>query len=82
MRAYSVLVERDPDSDDELYIVTVPALPGCFSQGRSIDEALDRAREAIEGHIATLVDVGEPVPVEAEPPRLFSVHVSAPATAA
>ena len=56
---YPVVLHKDRDSD---YGVTVPDLPGCFSAGRSIDEALAMAKEAIELHIEGLIDEGLPVP--------------------
>ena len=43
---------------------TVPALPGCFTRGSTIDECRERAVEAIEVHIAGLRADGEPVPDE------------------
>lgn len=64
---YTVLL--DPDPDGEGYTVTVPMLRGCVTQGRTIDEALDRAKEAIEGFIETLAKGGEAVPIE-EPPLI------------
>ena len=53
--------------EDDAFVVRVPALPGCFIQGRTVDEALARAREAIAGHLAALRGLGEPTPVETEP---------------
>jgi len=47
------------------YSVSVPALPGCHSQGDTRDEALANIREAIELYVETLREVGEPVPTEA-----------------
>jgi predicted RNase H-like HicB family nuclease len=38
--------------DGEGYYVTVPALPGCFSSGKTVEEATQHAREAIELHLA------------------------------
>jgi len=54
---YPVVLHKDRD-----YGVTVPDLPGCFSAGRSIDEALAMAKEAIELHIESLIDEGQSVP--------------------
>ena len=56
---YPVVIHKDPDSD---YGVTVPDLPGCFSAGDTIDEALVQAVEAIECHIEGLMVDEEPVP--------------------
>ena len=47
------------------YSVSVPALPGCHSQGDTRDEALANIREAIELYVGTLREAGEPVPTEA-----------------
>lgn len=44
------------------YRVEVPLLPGCYSQGETIDEALSNVREAIEVHIQGLKDDGQDVP--------------------
>ena len=48
--------------DDGGYSVTVPALPGCTSQGETREEALDMIREAIEGYLESLEAHGDPVP--------------------
>lgn len=56
---YPVVIHKEPDSD---YGVTVPDLPGCFSAGDTIDEALVQAVEAIECHIEGLMVDEEPVP--------------------
>ena len=40
----------------------VPSLPGCFSQGETIDEAMNNVREAIELHIQGLKDEGQEIP--------------------
>ena len=56
---YPVVLHKDPDSD---YGVTVPDLPGCFSAGKTVDEALAMAKEAIELHLEGLIDEGQPVP--------------------
>ena len=44
------------------YGVIVPDLPGCFSAGDTLDEAIESAREAIACHIEGLLMDGEPVP--------------------
>ncbi len=77
MARYTVLVEFDPEGPG--FVVSVPALPGCFTQAATVDEALTRAREAITGHVAALRDIGEPVPVEIQAPIITSVDVE-PAT--
>ena len=56
---YRVLIERD---EDGVYVVEVPALPGCVSQGRTRDEALRNIREAIELYMESLRAHDEPIP--------------------
>jgi antitoxin HicB len=59
-RTYTVVLL----SEDEVggFSVVVPALPGCFSQGETVPEALEMAREAISCHLASLEKHGEQVP--------------------
>lgn len=59
----------DPDPEEGGFTVTVPALPGCITQGDTVEEATERAKEAIEGFVISMVRDGEPVPVE-EPPLI------------
>lgn len=73
--AYTVIVELDLDAG--AYSVVVPTLPGCTSQGRTLEEALANAREAITGHIAALRQMGEPVPEETNPPQAIRLDVAA-----
>ncbi|MGH7961465.1 MAG: type II toxin-antitoxin system HicB family antitoxin [Candidatus Binatia bacterium] len=73
----------DPDMDGDGYTVTVPALPGCITEGRTIDEALANAREAIACHVAGLLASGDEVPREAPPliPLVAEVEFETPAPA-
>jgi len=68
---------RTPKIPDGGYFVTVPALPGCFTRGSTIEECTERAVEAIETHIAGLRANGELVPEEAGEARLLAVTVAA-----
>ena len=52
------------DNDDPGYSVRVPSLPGCYTQGDTVEEALTTAKEAIAGHLAALAQLGAPIPVE------------------
>jgi predicted RNase H-like HicB family nuclease len=56
---FPVVIHKDKDSD---FGVTVPDLPGCFSAGDTVDEALTNVIEAIECHIEGLLIDGETVP--------------------
>ena len=56
---YPIVIHKDKGSS---YGVIVPDLPGCISVGETLDETFAMAREAIEGHIETLLMHGEAVP--------------------
>jgi len=45
VRDFNVVVERDAAG---YYVASVPSLPGCHTQSRSLDELIERIREAIE----------------------------------
>jgi predicted RNase H-like HicB family nuclease len=64
MRSYTIRVEP---AEEGGYDVHVPALPGCVTQGRTFDEALGNAQEAIEGFVEMLLERGQPVPSEPVP---------------
>ncbi|MFH2007581.1 MAG: type II toxin-antitoxin system HicB family antitoxin [bacterium] len=52
-----------PD-EDGFWVAEVPSLPGCISQGKTREEALEQIREAIEAYIEVLNEDGLPVPEE------------------
>ncbi|OGY69628.1 MAG: hypothetical protein A3H61_04725 [Candidatus Jacksonbacteria bacterium RIFCSPLOWO2_02_FULL_44_20] len=58
---YTVILEP---ADEGGYTVTVPALPGCSTEGETFEEAIAMARDAIEGYLESLIKHGEPIPVE------------------
>ena len=70
---YTIVLE--PNYPEEGYTVRVPALPGCITYGRNREEALERAKEAIEGFIEGLQKAGEPIPEEVTPAELETVTV-------
>jgi predicted RNase H-like HicB family nuclease len=44
-RDFNVVIERDSEG---FYVASVPSLRGCHTQARSLDELMERIREAIE----------------------------------
>jgi predicted RNase H-like HicB family nuclease len=60
---YTVVLEKD---EDGVYIVTVPALPGCISDGKTVEEALINIKEAIQGFIEDMIVDGESIPNDVE----------------
>jgi predicted RNase H-like HicB family nuclease len=76
-------IELHPANPDEGqgFWVSVPSLPGCFTQGETYDEADSRAREAIECHLVALAKSGEPIPAESRHPKILGVTVASPQVA-
>jgi predicted RNase H-like HicB family nuclease len=51
------------DVDDQVFIVTVPELPGCRTHGATYEEAVRQGQDAIESWIRVARELGRPVPV-------------------
>ena len=65
------------------YIVSCPQLPGCVTQGETVDEALAMVKDAIQGYITSLQKHGEPIPLgleegveRAEVISVFQFHIT------
>lgn len=56
---YRILVEQD---ETGWFVADCPSLPGCVSQGKTREEAIENIQDAIAGYIASLEKHGEPVP--------------------
>ncbi len=56
---FTVVMEKD---EDGIYVVTVPALPGCISDGRTVEEAMSNIREAVRGFIDDMNADREAIP--------------------
>jgi len=57
---YPIVIHKDKNSD---YGVIFPDIPGCFSVGASIEEAIAMSQEAAECHIEGMLLDSEPIPV-------------------
>jgi len=58
---WTVVLEQEADGG---FVATVPALPGCVSQGDSRDEAIENVREAIAAYVEDCQESGEAVPAD------------------
>ncbi|MEW5760907.1 MAG: type II toxin-antitoxin system HicB family antitoxin [Candidatus Thermoplasmatota archaeon] len=58
---FTVVIERD---EDGLYIASCPAIQGCYTQGKTYDEAMKNIKDAIKLHIEARKKLGEPIPIE------------------
>lgn len=59
--SFSVIYEEAPEGG---YVAFVPTLPGCHTQGETIEEAEKNIQEAIELYLASLKAHGEEIPQE------------------
>lgn len=58
---FRIIIEQD---EDGIYIVSCPSLKGCYSQGDTIEEAIENIKDAIRLHIEARESLGEPIPIE------------------
>ncbi|HET9743237.1 MAG TPA: type II toxin-antitoxin system HicB family antitoxin [Terriglobales bacterium] len=70
--SFSVFYEATPE---EGHVAFVPALPGCHTQGETLEEAEANVREAIPLYLESLAAHGEPLPKES---RSFQGSVTVP----
>jgi antitoxin HicB len=68
MKSYTYTAHFEP-AEEGGYVVTVPALPGCVTQGETYEEAAAMAEECIRGFVEALAKAGQPVPREVESDR-------------
>jgi predicted RNase H-like HicB family nuclease len=60
---YPVVIEYDAKED--VYLADCPLLPGCYTDGRTFEEALENIRDAIQLVIESRQAVGDPIPIPA-----------------
>ena len=58
---YKILLKKEPEGG---FTVFVPSLPGCITYGNTLNEAIEKAKEAIELYIESLKAHGEEIPTE------------------
>ena len=59
-RTYTLAIEKHPGG----YLAYFPALAGCQTWGKTYEEAVTRAEEALAAYLETLADYGDPLPEE------------------
>ncbi|MBI2099783.1 MAG: type II toxin-antitoxin system HicB family antitoxin [Candidatus Vogelbacteria bacterium] len=75
---YSVIIHPNEAGEESGYWVEVPVLPGCFSRGRTTEEAITNAHEAIQLHLRSMLKHGETVPVESSLPSVVIIQIPLP----
>lgn len=64
-RTFTFVFSPEPEGG---FTVTCPALPGLVTYGETLAEARDMARDAMDGLLAVMLEMGEPIP-ESDPPN-------------
>ena len=58
--SFEIVIEKEPE--DEGYLAYSPSLPGCFSNGKTIEEAKRNIREAVQRTWQSLLSHRQPIP--------------------
>jgi predicted RNase H-like HicB family nuclease len=58
--SFQIIIEKEPE--DEGYYAYSPTVPGCFSNGKTIEDAQRNIRQAIEQHLASMLEHSQLVP--------------------
>ena len=76
---YTYTIRIEP-AEEGGYVASVPAVPGCHTQGETLAETISNIEEALIGFLEVIVERGERMPVERESkqPITFSIQVRAP----
>ena len=70
---YAVVFEKAENN----WAAYVPDLPGCITTGSTLEETESNIREAIEGHLKTLAEFGDPIPRPTSVAKVIDVSSAA-----
>ena len=74
---FEIIIEKEPE--DEGYFAYSPSLPGCFSNGLTIEDTRRNIRTAIQQHITAFQDHNQPVPQHERLVYVETLSVGVPA---
>ena len=74
--SFEIVIEKEPE--DEGYLAHSPSLPGCFSNGKTIEEAKRNIREAVQQHVASLLSHCQPIPQQENMVHVEELTVGVP----
>ena len=78
MKEYRFEIVVEKEAEDEGYLAYAPSLIGCFSNGKSVEDAKRNMREAIEQHLQSLLAHGQPIPHQEKRVYIDELTVSIP----
>ena len=60
--SFEIVIEKEEDAEAEACLAYSPTLPGCFSNGKTIEDARRNVRDAVQQHVESLLSGGQPIP--------------------
>ena len=78
MKEYRVEIVVEKEAEDKGYFAYAPSLLGCFSNGRTVEDAKRNMREAIQQHLLSLLAHGQPIPHQEKRVYIEELTVSIP----
>ena len=75
---FTIVIEGEENPADGFYAYS-PQLPGCYSNGRTVEEARRNMREAIQQHLQVLLERDEPIPQGERPAFSEQISIGIPA---
>lgn len=73
-RQFTIILH--PDVEEGGYTVTVPALPGCVTEGDTLEEAIAMASRAIAGYLEAVAKSGQAIPEERGHPQALTITIA------
>lgn len=73
---YTIIIQA---AEEGGYIAFAPSLPGCMTQGETLDEAKENITDAIGAYLEVLREDGDKIPRETKSPLSFKVNIALPA---
>ena len=73
-KIYQYTVVFEP-AEEGGYVVSVPTLPGCVTQGETLEEATMMVKDAIEGYLFVLKKHNEEIPIEPEGTLITKISI-------
>jgi predicted RNase H-like HicB family nuclease len=64
-----------PSIEDRVWVVTIPLLPGCMTDGQTVEEALNNLKEAQKGWLLSALEDGDSIPEPQSPDNYVSARL-------
>ncbi len=59
---WSYTIEKCEEDGDSYYLMRINELPGCMTDGKTLEEAAEQIHEALEGYLLGMMDANNPIP--------------------